>query len=54
MNTTKVRSQGTHRKTAISVGVLFIIATVLNVLGKTKFLTPILDGPGFSYQNFCK
>ncbi len=29
------------------MGVLLIIATVLNVLGKTKFLTPILDAPDF-------
>jgi hypothetical protein len=47
MITTKESSQGANRKTAISVGVLFIIATVLNVLGKTKFLTPILDAPDF-------
>jgi len=47
MNPTKVRSQGTYRKTAISVGVLLIVATVLNVLGKTKFLTPILDAPDY-------
>ncbi len=37
----------TYRKNAISVGVLFIIATVLGVLGKTKFLGPILDAPDF-------
>lgn len=37
----------TYRKNAISVGVLFIIATVLNVVGKTKFLDPILDAPDF-------
>jgi len=47
MNSTNVRSQVTYRKTAISVGVIFIIATVLNVLGNTKFLTPILDAPDF-------
>jgi hypothetical protein len=44
MNTTKESPHGTHRKTAISVGVLFIIATVLNVLGK-NFFQPILDAP---------
>jgi hypothetical protein len=36
----------TYRKTAISVGVLFIIATVLNVLGK-NFFQPILDAPDY-------
>jgi len=56
MNPTKVRFQGTYRKTAISVGVLLIVATVLNVLGKTKFLTPILDAPDYllnlsAYEN---
>jgi hypothetical protein len=45
MNTIKVSPIGTYRKNAISVGVLFIIATVLGVLGKTKFLDPILDAP---------
>jgi hypothetical protein len=47
MNTTKGSPLGTYRKNAISVGVLFIIATVLNVMGKTKFLDPILDAPDF-------
>ena len=47
MNTTKGSSRGTNRKTAISVGVLFIIATVVGVLGKTKFLDPILDAPDY-------
>jgi hypothetical protein len=36
----------TKRKTAISVGVLFIIATVLNVLGN-NFSKPILDAPDY-------
>ncbi len=36
----------TYRKTAISVGVLFIIATVLNVLGRS-FSQPILDAPDY-------
>ncbi len=35
----------TYRKNAISVGILFIIATVVHVLGKSKFLDPILDAP---------
>jgi hypothetical protein len=47
MNTTKGSPLGTFRKNAISVGVLFITATVLNVLGKTKFLDPILDAPNY-------
>ncbi|HEX9975923.1 MAG TPA: DUF4386 domain-containing protein, partial [Dehalococcoidales bacterium] len=34
------------RKTAISVGVLFIIATVLGVLGRS-FSQPILDAPDY-------
>ena len=45
MNTTKGSPRGTYRKNAISVGVLFIIATVLGVMGKMKFLGPILDAP---------
>jgi hypothetical protein len=47
MNATKESPHGTYRMNAISVGVLFIIATVLNVLGKTKFLDPILDAPDY-------
>jgi hypothetical protein len=45
MNTTEGSPLGTYRKNAISVGVLFIIATVLGVMGKMKFLSPILDAP---------
>ena len=47
MKPTKVSSQESHRKTAISVGILFIVATVLGVLGKMKFLDPILDAPDY-------
>src|SRR4030042_613464 len=36
----------TNRKTAISVGVLFIIASVLGVLGRS-FSQPILDAPDY-------
>ena len=46
MITTKQSPHGTNRKTAISVGVLFIIATVLNVLGKNIY-QPILDAPDY-------
>jgi len=37
----------TYRKTAISVGVLFIIATVIGVLGNAIFLKPILDATDY-------
>jgi hypothetical protein len=40
----------TYRKTAITVGVLFIIATVIGVLGKAVFLDPILDAPDYLIQ----
>jgi hypothetical protein len=36
-----------YRKTAIIVGVLFIIATVAAVLGKVVFYQPILDAPDY-------
>ena len=36
-----------YRKTAISVGVLFIIATALSVLGKIVFIDPILNAPDY-------
>ncbi len=35
------------RKTAIIVGVLFIIATVASVLGKVVFSQPVLDAPNY-------
>ena len=37
----------TYRKTAITVGVLFIIATVIGVLGKVVFVDPVLDAPDY-------
>jgi hypothetical protein len=37
----------TFRKTAIIVGILFIIATAANVVGNVLFLKPILDAPGY-------
>jgi hypothetical protein len=36
----------TNRKTAILVGVLFIIGTVMGVLS-VVFVSPVLDGPGY-------
>ena len=46
MITTKESHHGTYRKTAISVGVIFIIVTVLNMLGNIP-LNPILDAPDY-------
>jgi hypothetical protein len=46
MNTTKVSSQGTHRKTAVIVGVLYIIGTVSGILS-VVFSTSILNGADF-------
>ena len=46
MNTNKVRSQGTNRKTAAVVGVLFIIGTVTGVLGAV-IGKPILGAPDY-------
>ena len=37
----------TYRRAAISVGVLFIVATVINVLGNVVFLNPVLDAPDY-------
>ena len=39
MNTNKVRFQGTNRKTAAVVGVLFIIGTVSGVIGRRYWKT---------------
>jgi hypothetical protein len=36
-----------YRKTAITVGILFIIATAINMLGKIAFLDPILNAPDY-------
>jgi hypothetical protein len=46
MITTKESHHGMYRKTAISVGVIFIIATVLGMLGNIP-LMPILDAPDY-------
>jgi hypothetical protein len=46
MNITKESHYGTYRKTAVSVGVIFILATVLNMLGNIP-LNPILDAPDY-------
>jgi hypothetical protein len=45
-NPRKEIKMNTNRMTAVIVGVLFIIATVLNVLG-TNFSKPILDAPDY-------
>ena len=47
MKTTKGSPQGTNRKTAIIVGVLFIIGTVTGFL--SVFYTSILNDPRLSY-----
>jgi hypothetical protein len=46
MNTTKGSPRGTNRKTAITVGVLFIIATVFLFIGEA-FYDPILSSPDY-------
>jgi hypothetical protein len=46
MNTTKARPQGTNRKTAIIVGVLFIIGTVAGILS-VLFTGSILGDPNY-------
>jgi len=49
MNTTKGNPHGTYKKTAIIVGVLFIIGTVAASLS-IVFTGPILDGPDYLAQ----
>lgn len=39
-------TMNTHRKTAVLVGILFIIGTVMGVLS-VVFVSPVLDGPGY-------
>src|SRR6186997_1042058 len=46
MNTIKGSPRGTSRKTAIIVGVLYIIGTVAGVLSLV-FAGPILNGPDY-------
>ena len=46
MNTTKESPHGTNRKTAISVGVLYIIGTVAGFLSRF-FSRTILDAPNY-------
>jgi hypothetical protein len=43
----KEPGMNTYRKTAITVGILFIIATAINMLGKIAFLDPILNAPDY-------
>ncbi len=46
MNTTKASPQGNYRKTAMTVGVLYIIGTVAGILSLV-FSGPILEGPDY-------
>jgi hypothetical protein len=36
-----------YRKTAITVGILFLIATAMNMLGKIAFIDPVLKAPDY-------
>jgi hypothetical protein len=36
-----------YRKTAITVGILFIIATAIGMLGKIAFIDPVLNAPDY-------
>ena len=49
MNTTKASPHGTNRKTAIMVGVLYIIGTVAGILSLV-FTGPILESPDYLLQ----
>lgn len=42
-----------NRKTAIVVGILFIFATVVNLLSNVAFLKPILDAPDYLSRIFA-
>jgi len=42
-----------YRKTAITVGILFIIATAINMLGKIAFIDPILNAPDYLGKLFA-
>ena len=42
-----------NRKTAIVVGILFIFATVVNLLSNVAFLKPILDAPDYLGKIFA-
>lgn len=46
MDAKKGNPRGADRKTAILVGVLFIIGTVMGVLS-VVFVSPVLEGPGY-------
>jgi hypothetical protein len=42
-----------YRKTAITVGILFIIATAIGMLGKIAFIDPILKAPDYLGKLFA-
>lgn len=42
-----------NKKTAITVGILFIVATVTNLLSNVAFLKPILDAPDYLSKIFA-
>lgn len=49
MNSTKASPHGINRKTAITVGVLYIIGTVAGILSLV-FTAPILESPDYLFQ----